>query len=361
MKLFNIILTFLLVGSSFGQSTLFPYTDNQGFIKSFDKGYARQVDYLPAKDLVFGDNLVAYVDNKGDLIVYNGKKKIFISSLANAYQVSDNILAWNAGRLINTYYNGKQRTITQFGERYMVSDSLVVFDDIRENALKAYYRDSIYTLYTSTVDIIMPKSIGVNNVAFKGDGDVHYIFSQGVIRELGVWYGDINYSSGTDLVAFNDPINQSFAVLEKGEFFDIESTQIRQYKAGKNFIAYTDLNENLIFYKNGRVEEISNYSTENFQVTDSLVVWQENGMLFCYDGVKKYEVATFIPVEWKAKNNVIAYRSVNGGLMAFQNGRSKIVTQVMDVPFEINQNIVRAQLIGNQYIFHWNGKNYTME
>lgn len=361
MKLIAVLLCIQFAFVGFSQNTLFPYTDNQGFIKSFDKGYSRQVDYLPARDMVFGDNLIAYVDNKGDLMVYDGVKKTFISSLANSYSISDNILAWNAGRIISIYYNGDQRTITQFGERYLVSDSLVVFDDIRENALKAFYKDSIYTLYRSSVDIIMPTEIGVNNVAFRGDGNVYYIFSQGKVKELGVWNRDITFSEGTSIVAFNDPINQSFAILEKGEFLDLEPTQIKQYKAGRGFVAYTDLNGNLIYYKDGNIKEISNYSTEKFQVTDSLVVWEENGMLYAFDGERKTEVATFIPSEWQAKNNVIAYRSVNGGVMAFQNGISRIVTQIMDAPFEINRNIVRVELIGKQFIFHYKGENYTME
>ena len=47
------------------------------------------------------------------------------------------------------------------------------------------------------------------------------VFWRGKIYDLDVWHNRFEFEGGTDMLAFNDPINGTFAVFEKGEFCPI--------------------------------------------------------------------------------------------------------------------------------------------
>lgn len=361
MKVFSIIslILFLLSSSSFSQD-VFPYIDNLEYLKSFQNGQSLQVDYLRPVDVTYSEQVIAYIDNKNDFFIYDGVKKEKMTGLANSYQVGINLVAWNTGPIVSIWEDGQKQTITQFGRKYKVSDSLVVFEDLRENAVKVYYRDSIYDLYYSIGDLSFPEDIGSNSVGFTGNGNVQYSFVAGEIVEIGVINDQVNYEAGGNLVAFNDPFHQSFAVSFSNEILDIEPIMVNDYKAGYDLVAYRDRNLNLKAYIHHKLVDLSSYSASFYDVFRDMIVWSENGMFYAFYDDKKYEIANYIPSEYKIRNGIVAFRNLNGGVSVFYNEKVEIVSNLTNAEFEVNGNTVKVKVNRGNYIFFKNGKTFDI-
>lgn len=347
----------LTVQMTFGQE-VFPFINNMDYLKSFQNGRERQVDYLRPIDLKYSEEIIAYIDNKSDFFIYDGQSKEKMTGLANNYKIGINIAAWNTGPIVSVWDNGKQHVLTQFGGRYKVSDSMVVFEDRRDNAIRVYYQDSIYDLYYSVSNLTFPGAIGSNSVAFVGNGNVHYSFIAGKKLEIGVINDPVNYKSGGNIIAFNDPFNQSFAIALPNEILDVETITVNDYKTGYDLVVYRDRNQNLKGYIDYQLVTLSNYSAQFYEVFRDVVVWGENGVFYTYMDGKKYEICNYIPEDYKIRNGIVAFRNMNGGVSVFYNEQVKIISNLSGAPFEVNGSTVRVQVNKGNFIFFKNGKTY---
>ena len=98
----------------------------------------------PIKDFKAGDELVAYIDTRGNLRVYDGKKRSDITNLNVEYKVSDHLLGYKIGPTLNIWDDGELSTLTYFARHFEVRDSLIYFDDTRFNSMNVYWQDSSY-------------------------------------------------------------------------------------------------------------------------------------------------------------------------------------------------------------------------
>ena len=359
MKFSLLISVFLLfVQSEVYAQKVFPYLDNLEYLKSFQNGQSYQVDYLRPVDVTYSEKVIAYIDNKNDFFIYDGDKKEKMTGMANGYQVGINLVAWNTGPIVSIWDDGRKQTITQFGRNYEVSDSLVVFEDLRDNAVRVYYKDSIYDLYYSIGDLAFPKHVGSNSVGFTGNGNVQYSFVSGKIIEIGVINDEVNYEAGGNLVAFNDPFHQSFAVAFSNEIVDVEPIMVNDYKAGYDLVAYRDRNLNLKGYINHKLVNLSSYSASFYDVFRDMIIWGENGMFYAYYKNKKYELANYIPTDYKIRNGIVAFRNLNGGVSVFYDEKVEIVSNLTNAEFEVNGNTVKVKVNRGNYIFFKNGETY---
>ena len=352
--IFSFFFSLILIGQD-----VFPYIDNIGYMRSFQNGKAVQVEHLQPVNIEYSEKIIAYIDNKNDFFIFDGKDKELMTNMVNGYQIGYNICAWNTGPIVYVWDNGKKSLLTQFGRNYHVSDSLVVFEDLRDNAIRAYYNDSIYDLFYSVERPRFPSAVGSNSVAFVGNGNVHYTFISGEILEIGVINDHVRYDAGANKIAFNDPFHQSFAVAHKYEVLDVENIMISDYKAGWDLVAYRDLNNNLLCYINDDIIELSNYSARDYEVFRNMVVWNETGLLFCFDGENKYEIANYIPEEYHIRDGIVAFRNLNGGVSVFDKGEVKIISNLQNAPFETNGNTVRVQVNRGNFLFYKDGKTYN--
>lgn len=358
MKYYSILILLFALFPCANSQEVFPFINNMDYLKSFENGQERQVDYLRPLDIKYSEEIIAYIDNKRDFFIYDGIRKEKMTGLANNYKIGINIAAWNTGPNVSVWDNGKVKLLTNFGGRYEVSDSLVVFEDRRDNAMRVYYRDSIYDLYYSVSDLPFPKSIGSNSIAFVGNGNVHYSFIAGKTVEIGVINDPVNYDAGGNIIAFNDPFNQSFAIALKNEILDVERITVNDYKTGYNLVVYRDRNDNLKGFINNKLVNLSNYSSDFYDVFRDVVVWGENGIFYTYMNGKKYEICNYIPQEYKIRNGIVAFRNMNGGVSVFYDEKVKIVSNLSGAEFEVNGNTVRVRVNKGNFIFFKNGKTY---
>jgi hypothetical protein len=354
MKYILILFSFLYT-YSFSQKVI-PFVDFNNYFRSFEENNFKVLEMQQIKEFKAGDDLVAYIDTRGNLRVYDGETRQDISNMNVNYQVSDHLMAYSIGLTLNMWDAGKLRTLTYNSNEYKVMDSIIVFEDTRFNSVSAYWNKQIFPLYTLTGDQYMPVAIGENIVAFKDNGNFYKVFWNGQIYELGVWNGSIDFQVGTDVLCFNDPTERSFAVFENGQFLNVESVYMKNYKAGRGFIVYEDLNSNLIYYKNGKKETLTNFSASFWEVKDDIVVWGENGSVYAYQDQNKLKVCPFIPADYLLKNNVFAFRNVMGGVSALVNGTVKELSNMPDAEFQIYGNAVLVKLFNSTFLVYKNGR-----
>lgn len=327
-----------------------PFRDFNNFFLSFENGAFKTIEIQPVKDFQAGDELVAYIDTRGNLRLYDGRQRKDITNLNVEYQVSDHLLGYKIGPTLNMWDRGRLQTLTYFGRNYLVKDSLIVFEDTRFNSLNVYWNKTILPLATVIGDLSIPTSVGENILVFKDNGNLYKVFQNGLIYEICAWNGNIDFQLGTDIVCFNDPTTRTFVVFEDGQFSDVENQFMKKYKAGRGFIVYEDLNSNLWMYKDGEKTLLTNFISSFWDVRDDVVIWGENNYLFTLMNGTKLQVANFIPSTWEIKNNTIAYRNIMGGVSAMVNGISHEITLLSDSEFKIYGNSVLVRLFNNSHI-----------
>jgi hypothetical protein len=337
-----------------------PFVDFNNYFRSFQEEGSTIVEFQKINEFKAGDEFVAYIDNRGNLRMYDGKEVTDITNLNIEYEVSDHLLAWKVGGTLNMWDNGKMQTLTYNGRDYAVKDSIIVYEDLRYNTVNVYWNGKITPLYTVIDELYMPVYIGENIVAFRDNGNFFKIFWNGSIYDVGVWNGvPIDFQGGTDVLAFNDPTHRTFTVFDRGEFTDVESFYMGKYRGGRGFVVYEDLNGNLNYYADGIKNPLSNFSAKMWMVKDDLVIWSENSFLYAYSKGEKTKVATYVPSDYELKNNVLAFRNIMGGVNVFANGAEYELTNQVDSHYSIYGNSVIVRLFNNAYIVWKNGVKYS--
>lgn len=335
-----------------------PFVDFNNYFRTFENENFRMLEFQAIKEFKAGDEFVAYIDNRGNLRIYDGENRKDISNLNVEYEVSDHLMAYKIGPTLNMWEEGKLQTLTYFARNFAVMDSIIVYEDTRFNTVNVYWNKQKIVLYTLTGDLYMPIAIGDNIIAFKDNGNFYKVFWQGNIFDLGVWNNKIDFQAGSDMLCFNDPTTRTFALFEKGQFLDVEPFFVPKYKSGRGFLVYEDLNGNLILYKDGKKTQLSNFAASNWEVKDDLVVWSENSFFYAYQNDSKVQVANFKPKDFEIKNNTLVFRNILGGVSALVDGKVEELTNQMDAGYKIYGNSVLVELFNKSFIVYSNGRKY---
>ncbi len=358
MRIFFSYILFLVSFTTLAQQVV-PFLDFNNYFKSFQNGFFRQIEIQPIKGFKYGDNVVAYIDMRENLVVFNGKQKKNVANLMAEYEVSDNLMTWKIGPTLNMWDNGELKTLTYNAERYEVKDSLIVYEDTRFNSMNVYYRGKTHQLFAGFGQLEWPVHIGENILVFKDNGNFYKIFWRGQIYDIDSWNNPIIFSGETDIICFNDPINGTFAIFENGQLYDLESFHVADYKAGAGSVMYTDLNGNLKIYQKGKVETVSNFQPDFFETKDTMMVWGENNSFYMYRDGKKIEVVRYVPQEYQIKNRTLVFRNLMGGITCYTDEGMKDLTNAQDAKFSIHGNGVLVELFNRSYIYYIKGKAYT--
>lgn len=354
---FKVFTLFCLLTSFSWSQKVIPFVDFNNWFRTVSNGELGYIELQQIKSYKAGDNLVAYIDIKGNLRVYDGVKRTDISNMNLDYQISDNLLAWNIGNTLSMWDDGKTRVLNYFGGDYIVKDNLVIYKDTRYNTISAYWNGVIYPIQYSTGDLNFKNSaaIGENIFAFADNGNIFRVFYKGNLYEIGVWNGTIDFQSGTDIVAFNDPTTRTFAVFENGTFVDVEMQWVKKYKAGRGFIVYEDVNNNLMLYKNGVKTQLSSFPGD-WEVKDDVILFQNNNFTYVYYKGETIQAANYKIEEYVLKNGTVVFTNLQGGVTAVSEGTLYELTNLQNAEYEIYGNSVLVKLFNKSFIILQNGK-----
>lgn len=351
------ILLFIALIPFFGfTQNVIPFIDFSNYFRSFQNRNFRILQMQPVSEFKTGDDMVAYMDNRGNLMVYDGTRTTDIANSSVEYTLSDHLLVWKIGYTLNIWDNNKLKTLTYNGGQYAVKDSMVIFEDNRYNAVKIYENGEIKTVYQAIGNLQMPIAVGDNIMAYKDNGDFYRIYYKGETFDIDVWQGNINFSCGTDVLAFNDPTTRTFAAFENGGLIDVEDIFVNKYKAGRGFIVYEDNIGNLIRFQNGVKTKLTDFGASFWEVKDDIVIWGENSFLYMANKEKKWKVCNYIPETYKVKNKTLAFQNAMNGVSVSQDGKMEVITTLMDSQYEIFGNSVLVTLFNRSFLVYSNGE-----
>lgn len=354
---YKIILLFCIISGFVGAQKVIPFVDFNNWFRTVTDGQLAYIELQQIKSYKAGDNLVAYIDIKGNLRLFDGENRVDISNMNLNFEISDNLLAWNIGTTLSMWDAGKTRVLNYFGGDYIVKDDIVLYKDTRYNSISVYWKGQIYPVQNATgeLNLVNSSAIGENIFAFADNGDLFKIFYQGNTYEIGVWNGKIDFQSGTDIVAFNDPTTRTFAAFENGTFVDIEMQWVKKYRAGRGFIVYEDINNNLMLYQNGQKKQLSSFPG-SWEVKDDVVLFQNNGFSYVYYNGEIIEAANYVIEEFALKNGTVVFKNMQGGITAVSEGKVYELTNLQNAEYEIYGNSVLVKLFNNSFIILHNGK-----
>jgi len=357
-KINSLLFTVIIIPQLLAQ--VVPAKDFNNFFVSFQDGFFRQIEIQPIMSYKAGDELVAYIDTRGNLRIYDGNERKDVTVLNVQYEVSDHLMAYKIAGALKMWDAGKFTTLTTFAQDFTVKDSIIVYQDSRYNSLSVYWRKQIYPVLTYFSNFEMPTTIGENIAIFRDNSNTYHAFWNGKTYEIGTFNDEImNFNIGTDVFCYKDPYSQTFIAFDKGEFIEIEPLPIKKYKSGRGFIIYEDLNGNLWHYSNQEKNQLSNFSTSFWDVKDDMTIWAENSYLFSYSNGQKQDVATYIPTDYLIKNNVFAFRNLMGGVSALIDNKLEEITNMPDSEYEIFGNKILVKLINKSLIVLSEGKKYN--
>lgn len=360
MKKIYLLLILLLPVGLFGQ-TIFAYTDFNNFFDVFRDGYFSRIEHNAVADVTHGDEFIAYTNSQRDFKVYNGDNTELITNQVVQFKMSDHILVWNIGPIINYYENNVKHTLTSYGGEYLVGDSIIVYEDTRYNTVNAVYKGQVTQLYALIDSLYMPEAVGDNIVAFRDNGNNYKVFWRGKIYELGVWNGSsmkLVFSAGTDMLAFNDPNSRTFAIFEGGEFKDVEEIWVNKYVSGRGFLVYEDVQGNLKWYSNGELKTLASFN-QFWDVKDDVVIWGEANATWTLTKKERKQVANYKVTDYQIHNDVIAFVNTMSGISANIAGVTHEITTLPNGDYMLNNHSVLVKLANRSVLVYFNGKTYN--
>ena len=139
----------------------------------------------------------------------------------------------------------------------------------------------------------------------------------------------------------------------------MEDFFVKRYVAGRGFVAYEDQNGNLIKFENGMKTTLSSFATF-WNVKDDVIMWSENGILKMESKGKSWQVCNFMPKGYKMKNDVLVFTNAAGGVSMSKDGKVELLSNQLEVSYEIYGSSVLLRLFNNSFEVVQNGKKFQM-
>lgn len=359
MRIFFTLLCSLYLLISNAQN-MGAFKDRNDYFVVFDEGQLIKLEYQLVSLFYVKNYAVPYIDPMGNLQVYFNKKKEQISPAVDNIIATDNIIVFAAGPILKVWEGGESTLLTMNAGRYMASDSLVIFEDTRDNSIHVYYNHEHQEVDRGVFgEVVSQGAIGFNTLVYQNRVRQYNLIHKGQQLELFTYQDSVQIACGLDVVAYNDPIQNLFMVYDNGEFVEVESLPAKSMQAGRGFIVYEDANLNLKMYRDGQIlEDLSSYSPDWYKVQDSMVVFAENQVFKVFDGSQVVTLENFVPDRYHFDNKSIAWRNNNGGVDAYIDGRKITLTNEWAVDFYVNGNTVVMELPNKKFKIYWQGKFY---
>lgn len=336
------------------------YKDRNDYFVVFDAGQQIKLEYQLVSLFHVKNYTVPYIDPMGNFVIYWNKKKNRVSPSVDNIQATDNLVTFAAGPILKVWEGGTTTLLTMNAGRYLSSDSLVIYEDTRDNSVHVYYNKNTYEVDRGVFNqAVKQGEIGFNTLVYQNRVKNWNLIHKGVQLELFTFDGEVKVACGQDVVAYNDPIQNTFMVYDNGEFIEVETLPAESMAAGRGFIIYEDANLNLKMYRDGKVlEDLSSYSPDWYKVKDSMVVFAENNVFKIFDGKKVVTLENFIPDTYSFDNKSIAWRNNAGGVDAYIDGKKITLTNEWAKDFYVNGNTIVMELPNKKFRIYWKGKFY---
>jgi hypothetical protein len=316
----SLLVFFLILQTAGFSQQLAAFNDNLRHFWVFDGGAFTQLEHLEIQEFQVGGLLVAYIDNGDNLKVYqNGKVETLMTGAPIKFTATDYLLGYSIYQQLNVYENGKNLILsTQCGE-YIVMDSLIVWYDQIIQSINVYYGGRTFTIESGLFFDPLKEFKASSNMAiyYQSFRNQLKLFYGGEIYILDDYAEDVQFEVGRDIAAFIDIPDQAFKVFYRGDIIELEVFRPRSFMAGNESIAYVDNLGKLKYFVDGELIEISNYEPGFYELTDNVLLFEEQGFLKTVCNRQSYIIERYIPSIHMMDNNTIVYYDQNQFLKGF--------------------------------------------
>jgi len=360
MKLRKNLLSFLLAviaSASFGQN-ITVFSDINRRLYQFNAGNVEQIYYQTPKDVLVGTKHICIVDSKGDVYVYYNGTKTMVAQTHSEIINTDHLLFVRTATVLRVFEQDSVHLLSPNATAWAVGDSVVLFQNLIGGYLNYYYRHKVTQLSMIVGDYpIMPGEVGANVFIYKDNAGNNSVFWHGNFYELFNSKTPTMFSAGQDVVAFNDPRNNTFTAFDNGYIIDLEPQFAKRYTSGDNFIYYQDAGDVHKVVREERVLELG-IDLQNIVVTDSLVMYLEAGANKVWYNEKIYQIFNNSLTDYQTDGGIIAYKNSVGGVSAFVRGKEIDITKTRVDNFKLVGSTILLQFTPSAYSIWWNGKIY---
>ena len=261
-----------------------------------------QIEDRPVRWSASADGILAYLDASGDLKRYDAENDVVhvveTGDVERPHIFGSSIVYEKSGALVLARTTGKLVLTEEVGA-FTVSDSLIVFHDREQNALRSYWKGRQATLAELAEGAQRAAwTAGTNTVVFheRSSGRL-FLYYHGELQVLADSCDIAKVAAGTDLVAYIDG-RKSLMVFDHGRLHELSAFLPVSFQAGDGIVAYVDMAGRLQAYSDGVTTLVSEEMPSWYTLQDSLLLFVEEGVLYALHDGQKRMVERYLPEKW---------------------------------------------------------------
>ncbi len=310
-----------------------------------DKYDQKNAEPLPPLNFKVGRQTVAYNDNAQVFkIYYKNETHTPTRLLVNNYKVSDNLVVFEGGGVLNVFDKGETTFLSSRVDYYDMSDSLVFFNDQINQKVYAYYNGENYELENFLSNQrIQNYKLGDNILGYVNFANQLKVFYHGETEVLE--YNDATIlGAGRDIVSYKD-INGSLKVYFEGDTYTLDDFSTDQVWVGDRMMAFISSDGNFKLFYDAKIKNIGYFTPEEVGMQD-FVFWYKdfnNYFQVFHDG-EFTQLDTQYPDGIQAKYNSMIFRNRFDQLTLFRDGEKYNITTLPVKDLEMYYDVITYTL-----------------
>lgn len=361
MKTISIIILWSFLYQLTSAQHLAAWLDYLDRFYVFDRGEQKQLEHYKVTSFAVGGNCVLYVDYSHNLKVYHDGRVTRLEEMApTSYTVTDYLVGYSVYNVLKVFENGQQKIICSNVDQYVVEDSLVVYYDRIQQRLEAYHAGRTVTLEDGLLQWpIRSYRSGDNIFAYITSFDDKFkIYYHGRLMVINDFVRETVYKAGRDIVAYMNQPTNAFMAFYKGDFYMLEPFMPESFEVGDEMMAYVDINGGFKIFEGGDLKLISSYTPDFYQLTDSTLVFGEDGFLKTWCDGRIHEIERYIPELYRVSERTIAYTDINRRIKAYRMCEKINISYEMVNSLDLIRNLIIYNVGVNTTKIWYNGKIY---
>lgn len=337
------------------------YLDFRDRFMIFDRGETKEVENYKVVSFQVGGNCIGYQSYGNDLKVYhNGSVRTLEHTPPTEYVVTDYLMGYSMYSVLKVFDDGDVIKLCNNTNGYIIEDSLVAFYDEVQQQLKVYRNGETSVLEDGLLQWpIKSYSSGDNILAYVTEFDNKFkIYYHGETLIVDENVRETVYKAGRDIVGFMNLVTNAFMVFYKGKYFDLEAFQPRSFQMGDEMMAYVNDQGDFKVFENGELVTISTFEPEFYKLTDSTLVFHEDGFLKTWCNGQVHEIERYVPPLYKVSERTIAYIDVNRRIKAYRQCQPLNISYEMVNSLDMIYNLIIYNIGVNTVKIWYNGKVY---
>ena len=346
IRSFTILFSFVFICQYSVSQHLAAYLDYMDRFFVFDTGIEERLEHYKINSCQVGGTCLLYVDYSNNFkVYYEGQVSQLEEMEPTSYFATDYLAAWSIFNVLKVFEEGEQKTLCSNVDHYIVEDSLVVYHDKVQKQLNVYHMGQTITLEDGLMQWpIRSYRSGDNIFAYITSFDDKFkIYYRGQLLEINDFVRETVYKAGRDVVAYMNQPTNAFVAFYQGDFYILDQFMPESFQVGDGMVAFIDNNGKFKIFEGGDLKQISSFTPEFYELTDSTLVFGEDGFLKTWCDGQVFEVERYIPELYRVSERTIAYIDINRRIKAFRK------CEKMNISYEMvnSLNMIRNLIIFN--------------